>query len=90
MNILQNGRYCYLCGRENIPLERHHVMNNNPNRSRAEKYGLVVYLCPVCHRKVHAEISLRLELKRTAQRKAMSYYNWNFDEWRAIFGKNYL
>lgn len=94
-SILQRGRYCYLCGREKcggeyIALERHHVMNGNPNRKKAEQYGLWVYLCPPCHRKVHAEFALRYHLKQTAQREAMKTYGWNFDDFRRIFGKNYL
>lgn len=88
--IMQNGRYCYLCGTYKEPFELHHCMNGRPNRQLSDKYGLVVYLCPTCHRLVHAEIELRLQLKQEAQRTAMHYYDWNFDDWRERFGKNYL
>ena len=65
-------------------------MNGNPNRKKAEQYGLWVYLCPECHRTVHAEFGLREHLKTEAQRKAMKEYNWSVDDFRRIFGKNYL
>ena len=89
-SIMQRGRYCYQCGRENVALERHHVMNGNPNRKKAEQYGLWVYLCPECHRTVHAEFGLREHLKTEAQRKAMKEYGWSVDDFRREFGKNYL
>lgn len=89
-SIIQTGKYCYQCGRENVPLERHHCLNNQPNRKLSEKYGLTVYLCPECHRTVHAEYGLREHLKQTAQRKAMKKYGWSVDDFRRIFGKNYL
>ena len=89
-SIIQTGRYCYQCGRENVPLECHHICNGNPGRKLSEKYGLTVYLCPECHRTVHAEYGLREHLKQTAQREAMKTYGWNFDDFRRIFGKNYL
>ena len=89
-SIMQSGFYCYECGRTKAPLERHHIFNGNPNRKLSEKYGLWVYLCPPCHRKVHAEFALREHLKQTAQREAMKTYGWSVDDFRRIFGKNYL
>ena len=89
-SIMQTGRYCYMCGFQNVPLERHHVMNGNPNRAKAERFGLWVYLCPECHRKVHAHFSYREHLKADGQRKAMKAYNWTIDDFRRKFGKNYL
>lgn len=33
---------------------------------------------------------INLKLKRLAQQKAMEYYGWTIEDFRAIFGKNYL
>lgn len=43
-SIISNAHKCYLCGAENVPLEKHHIMNG-PKRDLAEKDGLYVYLC---------------------------------------------
>ena len=89
-SILQTTReMCYLCHAFGAT-EEHHVFNNNPNRKLSDKYGLTVYLCPQCHRNVHSEYGLREHLKQTAQREAMKKYGWSVDDFRRIFGKNYL
>ena len=80
---------CYLCHAFGAT-EEHHVFNNNPNRKLSDKYGLTVYLCPACHREAHANYKVRVELKRYAQATAMERYEWTIDDFRRIFGKNYL
>lgn len=93
-SIIQNGRYCYLCGKSIEPLDRHHVFGG-ANRKKSEKYGLTVYLChDSCHifgyGAVHMNAEVDRKLKQEVQRKAMAYYGWNFDDWRKEFGKSYL
>lgn len=44
-------KICHLCG--GIATDRHHMLNGSAFRSKAEKYGLVVYLCRKCHNEVH-------------------------------------
>ena len=87
---MQNGRYCFFCRRENVPLEIHHCINGNPGRKLSDKYGLTVYLCTACHRVVHAHIEMRLTLKQMAQAELMKKEGWSVDDFRRIFGKNYL
>lgn len=92
-SIIQTDKVCYLCGRH-CWLEEHHVYNGNPNRRLSEKYGLKVWLCHWCHNEppngVHFNAKANTHLKETAQQKAMEYYGWTKDQFRKIFGKNYL
>ena len=87
---------CWLCGRNgsNDPLERHHIFGG-PCRDKSEQYGLVVYLCGNrCHRlgkdAAHRSAGTRSLLRRYGQKKAMEELGWTVDEFRAVFGKNYL
>lgn len=90
----ENDR-CYLCGRTDRPRDRHHVFGGTANRDKSEEYGLTVYLCHMgCHmygpRAVHDNIEADRKLKQEVQKIAMEHYGWTVDEWREIFGKNYL
>lgn len=42
---------CYLCGC--LATDRHHLLNGLAYRSKADDYGLVVWLCRKCHNEVH-------------------------------------
>lgn len=83
---------CYLCGRQGIT-ERHHIIFG-PFRQKSEKYGLVVHLCHWCHNEppngAHHSRETNMHLKRIAQRAAMEKYDWDINQFREIFGKNYL
>lgn len=87
---------CFICGRNGNGdrLERHHIFGG-ANRPLSEKYGLTVYLCGNrCHRtgklSVHKNPEVADYLHRYGQRKAMQENNWSEDDFREIFGKNYL
>lgn len=84
---------CYLC-QKRTQTEYHHVFNGQPNRKRSEQYGLTVYLCPACHNSspdsVHQNQETDDFLKADTQKKAMEYYGWTVDDFRAIFGKSWL
>lgn len=43
--ITSNQSRCWLCGKSNVPLEKHHVMNGVGYRDKAEEDGLYVMLC---------------------------------------------
>lgn len=79
---------CYACGRY-CATECHHMMHG-PDRNNAEHYGLTVYLCPSCHRKLHTDPKHRLDhkLQRLAQLAFME--RWGKEEWMKVFMKNYL
>ena len=87
---------CFLCGRNGNgdPLERHHIFGG-ANRKLSEKYGLVVWLCGNrCHRtgqfSAHQNGEVTDYLHRYGQRKAMQEQGWSKDDFREVFGKNYL
>lgn len=64
------------------------------NRKKSIKYGLVVFLPPELHNAsnagVHFNHEFDMELKQAGQRVAMQYYGWDIDQFREVFGKNYL
>lgn len=90
------ARECYLCGRNGNGdrLEAHHIFGGS-NRKHSEKYGLVVWLCGErCHRNgknaVHRNVETQEMLHQYGQRKWMRENNGSIDDFRQIFGKNYL
>lgn len=92
-SILQEDKEsCFLCGSHRW-LEEHHVFGGG-KRQLSEKYGLKVYLCHYCHNEpphgVHHNSATRQFLQRKTQRKAMERYQWTVEDFRFIFGKNYL
>ena len=87
---------CFLCGRNGFgdQLERHHIFGG-ANRKLSEEYGLVVWLCGErCHRSgvfsAHQNGEVADFLHRYGQRKAMQENGWTEEEFKNIFGKNYL
>ena len=85
-------RKCFLCGATR-DLERHHVFGA-AHRNLSEEYGLVVDLCPRCHREgpeaAHRSAETMQLLHEYGQRLAMYRQGWTAEEFRRIFGKNYL
>ena len=93
-SILQTEKdSCFFCGSHHW-MEEHHVFGGNGRRKLSEKYGLKVYLCHCCHNEppkgVHHNSETRKALQQFAQEKAMGHYRWTVDDFRSIFGKNYL
>ena len=89
-------RRCALCGRNGVgdPLEEHHIFGG-ANRKKSEEYGLTVWLCGNrCHREgaeaVHRNARSQEKLHIMGQLKAMREQGWTKEEFRAVFGKNYL
>ena len=92
----EDNTHCFLCGRNaNFePLDAHHIFGA-VYRKKSEKYGLKVFLhhseCHIFGRNsVHQNARISAELKAQAQQKAMEYYGWTVDDFRNVFGKNYL
>ena len=92
-SILQTEKECFICSSQKW-LECHHIFNGNPSRTLSEKYGLKVWLCHYCHNEkpygVHHNANVNQCLKAKAQKVAMEHYGWTVDDFRRIFGKNYL
>ena len=87
----EKGR-CFLCGKY-IPTEEHHIFGGGL-RKKSEYYGLKADLCHWCHNEppngAHYNIAVAVYLKKIAQRAAMEHYGWDIDQFREVFGKNYL
>lgn len=86
-SIMQKAKACYHCGRA-WGLDKHHVMNGNPQRKYAEADGLTVWLCRECHDLIHRDATLRLELKEKAQAAWLRIYG--IQAFRERYGKSYL
>lgn len=83
---------CFLCGNYET-VEKHHIFGG-PFRSKADKLGLTVMLCPWCHQydadSAHKSGETRKILHKYGQRKAMAEQGWSVDEFIREFGRNYL
>lgn len=81
---------CALCGREGLHLERHHVFGG-PFRKKSEKWGMVAYLCPECHRALHFSAKGR-ELKDRLRKEYQLIFEADHPDVDFIkeFGANYL
>ena len=83
---------CAICGKW-CDVEKHHIFGG-ANRDKSETYGLCVYLCNAHHTQhpdgVHRNNELMDRLHRYGQEKAMKEQGWNADEFRGVFGKNYI
>ena len=90
--ITKEHNRCYMCGSYRW-LEWHHIFGAS-NRKKSTKYGLVVPLCRWCHNEppngVHFNAVLNQKLKAKAQKIAMKHYGWTVEQFRDVFGKNYL
>ena len=96
-SIIQKDKsHCFICGMNtNLePLDCHHIFAS-ANRNNSEKYGLTVYIHhSKCHifgeNSVHRNAKIDKALKALAQKKAMKHYGWTIEQFRDIFGKNYI
>ena len=75
---------CYLCKRYG-DTARHEVYGAS-NRAFSKKLGMWVDICPLCHKRVHAENDI--DLKREGQRLFEEEYG--HERFMAVFGRNYL
>ena len=96
-SIIQKDKsHCFICGMNaNLePLDCHHIWGGS-NRTKSEKHGLKVYIHhSSCHifgeNSVHRNAKVDKKLKTIAQKKAMRHYGWTTEQFREIFGKNYI
>lgn len=83
---------CYVCQRT-THTEMHHIIHAGCSKKRQERIGLIVYLCPECHRGtngVHGKNGhmLDLDLKQIAQHTYEETHSR--EEWMQEIGRNYL
>ena len=88
---------CFLCKRNRHAgrLEQHHQhIFGGARRKLSDKYGLCVTLCEECHRlgkhAVHQSAETMQYLHEYGQRKAMEENGWTIEQFREVFGKNYI
>ena len=87
MKFYDTPEKCFLCGIEG-QLAHHHLIGG-PYRSKSDRLGLVVALCPRCHNKVHTQRLPMLQLRRYAE-LTMLRQGWSREKWIQEFGKDYL
>lgn len=86
---------CFICGMSGEKLDRHEIFHadfKGVQREKCKRMGLWVMLChTTCHLEgAHKRKDIALLLKQEGQRRAMEHYGLTTDEFRAMFGKNYL
>ena len=88
--ITKDMSHCYIC-HTTQNLETHHCLHG-ANRKKADKYGLVVKLCRMCHTgskySVHQNKAVDLRLQKLAQEKFEAIYGHK--KFMEEFHKNYL
>ena len=68
-SIIQFGEpECFLCHKKYPPFEIHHAVPGRGNKGICTELGLVVWLCPMCHRNLHDHNIGYKELQIAAQR----------------------
>ena len=89
--MFSDERECWLCRSPRV--HKHHIYGGS-RRSDSEREGCWVYLCPEHHnmsnRGVHFDKRLDDYFKEACQRRWMEREGATEDDFRAIFGRNYL
>lgn len=85
--LTDNLNICYVCGAKKQDL---HEIYSGKNRKISMQWGCVIPFCRVCHNDWDVNKELSETIKIECQKKFMKYYNKTKDEFRQIFGKNYL
>lgn len=89
--LMRKPDRCHICGRRDLPLQRHEVFHGDPNRERSKKYGLWINVCYACHTVIHnGNGELDKCLKREGEEEALKHYKWTAADFILKFGKNYL
>ena len=84
--ITDNMDQCFICGSPYM-IEVHHCIHGTANRKLADKYGLTVGLCHICHSKLHDHGTKDKVLQQLAQLKfEETYPDLDFMK---IFGRSY-
>ena len=90
--LQQDDDVCFLCGGYGAT-EWHHIFGG-ANRKKSEHYGLKVRLHHNCHNEppdgAHFNKDVMLHLHQVGQKAAMKQYGWSVDDFRRMFGKNYI
>lgn len=85
-SILQSKKECFIC-KGQIGLDKHEAFGGC-NRQKSIEWGLVYYLCRICHRQVEDNENMKKKLKIYAQGKFNMKYGTEM--FLKEFGKNVL
>lgn len=77
---------CYICGHGGIT-QVHHMVPG-VYRDKSDKYGLMVNLCPPCHKALHDHGVHYRDMKQYAQ--IIFLKNYSMELWWHEFCKDYL
>lgn len=80
--------HCIICRTKKDNL--HEVFFGTANRSKSMLWGCVIPLCFTHHTEMHKNIEWQKYWHIEAEKKFLYYYNMTKDDFRKIFGKNYL
>ena len=84
------GKNCEICGKwVEIP-HKHHLIGGKGRRAKADRHGLVIEVCPTCHREIHDKPRKYLYLKENAQRELMEREGWDTERFIKEFNKSYI
>lgn len=90
-SLIQEGKYCYVCGRESA-LHKHHIFFG-ANRKKSEEDGAFCYLCYMHHNGgnygVHFNKELDTRLKKECQEAWQEKYG-TIEDFRKRYGKSWL
>lgn len=85
---LQKDENCYICGSPYT--EEHHALHGTANRKKADKHGLIFYLCHKHHMELHDK---NTQLDRFLQVTAQEYFEHYIGsraDFIKEFGKSYI
>lgn len=84
-SILQNEKKCFICNcKENLTK---HEAFGGCNRQKSMEWGLVYYLCVICHRNVTDNETMKKKLEGFARSKFIMKYD--ADLFLKEFGRNF-
>lgn len=77
-----------------FPGSHRHEIFFGPNRKQSIIDGLVIFLPPELHnmssRGIHFNRDFDLSVKRLAEKQWLNFYGRTIEEFRSVYGKNYL
>ena len=77
---------CFRCLK--VPVEKHEIFYGTAERQKSKDWGMVVALCPECHRKVHRFKEIDRGLKRIGQ--TIFEKEYGHEKFMDVFHRNYL
>ena len=85
----ESDHECYFC-LTTKRLFTHHCLHGTSNRKKADKDGLTVKLCLMCHTALHDHGTGDYQLMKLAQVKWMKHYGKTEKDFIDRYGKSYL